>query len=222
MLPVAMPATTWPKNRSGFSQGGAARKGAGLRRAAMPRPMSSTLPISIPQIRASHGLVLLKLRAILRQDDAAGLQQVAALRDGEGEAGVLLYQEDGDVLFLVDGLDYAEDLPHHQGGQAQGRLVQEEEAGSAHEAASDGQHLLLAAGKGVGGLLAALGEDGEVLADAFQVAFDAVSVAADVGPQAKVLHNRQFGEELTSLGDVGYAEGDDGLRDAAVYAAALE
>src|SRR3990172_11453926 len=99
--------------------------------------MNSTLPTSVPQIRASHGLVLLEPRAFVRQDDAAGLEHVAALRDGEGEAGVLLYQEDGDVLFLVDSLDYAKDLAHDQGGQAQGRLVQEEEAGSAHEAASD-------------------------------------------------------------------------------------
>ena len=45
----------------------------------------------------------------------------------------------------VDLLDDLEDLAHEQGGQAERRLVEQQEAGLGHEGAPDHQHLLLAA-----------------------------------------------------------------------------
>src|ERR1043165_1159229 len=76
--------------------------------------------------------------------DAAVFDDVAAVGDGEAVDDVLLDDEDGDAA-LADVLDAGEDLLGDLGGQAEGRFVEEEEARGGHEAARDGDHLLLAA-----------------------------------------------------------------------------
>ena len=52
----------------------------------------------------------------------------------------------------VDLGDDAEDLLHDDGREAERGLVEHEEARPRHERAADGEHLLLAAGHGAGGL----------------------------------------------------------------------
>src|SRR5687767_5366823 len=51
------------------------------------------------------------------EDDAAGLEDVAAVGDGEGHVGVLFDEEDGRAL-LVDLLDDLEDFANDEGGQS--------------------------------------------------------------------------------------------------------
>ncbi len=65
-------------------------------------------------------------------------------------------------------LDNLKDLLDQNGRKTHGRLVEHKELGVAHEGATHGEHLLLAAGKGAGDLLAALLQAREVVVDALQ------------------------------------------------------
>ena len=104
--------------------------------------------------------------------------------------------------------------------QAKRGLVEQQQARAAHQRAADREHLLLAAGKAVCLLAAALAEAREVAVDAVDVALH-VAIAADVGAQAQVLHHRELHEQLAALRDVRDAQGDDLLRGAAVDAVAM-
>ena len=103
------------------------------------------------------------------------------------------------------------ELRHDQGGQAEGRLVEEHELRTQHERAADGEHLLLAAGERARPLATPLGEAGKVSVDALEHGLDVGLVAARVGAQAKVLLGRQVGEGTAALGDVRDAQTRDVL-----------
>ena len=90
-------------------------------------------------------------------------------------------------------------------GEALGRLVEDEEAGVGHQGAADGEHLLLAAGEGAGGLGAALGEAGEERLDA------GLRPAAGAGGGGEVFLDRQGGEAAAALGDEADAEAGDAV-----------
>ena len=88
--------------------------------------------------------------------------------DAQGHRGVLLGNDDGHAAG-GQRPDDPLDLLHHDRREAQGRLVQHQQARLGHQAAADGQHLLLAAGQrpGVGGEPARqLGEDPQHLVQA--------------------------------------------------------
>ena len=59
--------------------------------------------------------------------------------------GILLHQQHRQTLVPIQLPDRAEDLPHHQGGQAQTRLIQQQQLRLAHERPADRQHLLFPA-----------------------------------------------------------------------------
>ena len=109
-------------------------------------------------------------------------------------------------LELGDG---RHDLLHHDRREAHGGLVEHEQLGLGHQRAAHGEHLLLAAGEGAGGLLAAFSEDREEVVGALDVLLDARLVVAEEGAELEVLLDRQPGEDVPSLGGVGEAEGDD-------------
>src|SRR5258705_7968095 len=95
------------------------------------------------------------------EGDAAGFHDVGAARELEGHVGVLLDHQDRGAF----ALDARDDLEHglgDRGGQAEGGLVEQDEPRPGHEAAADGEHLLLAAREGARGLAAALGQDRKV------------------------------------------------------------
>jgi hypothetical protein len=79
------------------------------------------------------------------EHDPPGLHHIAAMSQPQRMMGVLLDEEHGHVLPLVDLADDAEDLLDDQRRQAERRLVEQQEAGPAHQCARDRQHLLLAA-----------------------------------------------------------------------------
>src|SRR5207237_390766 len=95
--------------------------------------------------------------------DPAALHDVAELRDGERHVGVLLHQQHGGLLLLVDLRDDAEDLLHQQRREPERRLVEEDQPRSRHQRAADRQHLLLAAGEVTGDLPAPLAQPREVI-----------------------------------------------------------
>src|SRR3989304_9144563 len=180
MLPVAIPATIWLKKRSGFSQGGwAARNAAvGAVRTVVIWPSDSICNSSISQVGASHRFVPLQLLRRRLYHDVPCLKHVAVLGYGESQAHVLLHQEDRCVFLAVDRLDDAEDLADDERGQPQGGFIEGKEPGPRHEPAADGEHLLLAAGEGVRGLLPPLSEDGEVAEEALHIEPDGGAAGA--------------------------------------------
>src|SRR6185312_14743192 len=79
-------------------------------------------------------------------DDTSIFHDVVAVRNGRGEAEILLNQKDGESLRLerADGLA---DLLDDDGREAFRRLVEEQQACTGAQDAPDRQHLLLAAGE---------------------------------------------------------------------------
>src|ERR1051326_161066 len=113
------------------------------------------------EIGRLHILALQELGAGPGQRDLAVDHDVAAMRELEGVEGVLLDQEDRDLVARVELAHDVEDLLGDQWGEAERGLVEQQEARAAHQGAGDRQHLLLAARQRAAALVAPLGETGE-------------------------------------------------------------
>src|SRR5438270_1245701 len=77
------------------------------------------------------------------EQDAAGFDDVGAVRDLERAQRVLLDQQNRDAI-VMDLLDDVEDGVHHLRRQAQRWLIEEQELRLTQQAAGDGEDLLLA------------------------------------------------------------------------------
>src|SRR5262245_48901157 len=99
----------------------------GSGRIAAPEFATGTTEIGIPNPR-----VMQQIACHPRQHDAPGLQDVAVVRDLQGQVGILLDHKNGDalLLYLADQLQYALDVRWRQ---AHRRLVHANEARAAHE-----------------------------------------------------------------------------------------
>ena len=100
--------------------------------------MGSGKALPLPQVGLLHLGVFRELPSGPIEDDLPRGEDVPPVGDLEGEAGVLLHEEEGHPLPLEGGQG-AEDLLDDEGREAQGRLVQEEEAGPGHEGPTDGE-----------------------------------------------------------------------------------
>ena len=117
--------------------------------------------MSYAQIDTSDFVVVRKLARVTVTNDAAVLQHVNALGDGERAARVLLHQQYGGPLAL-DLPNRIEDFDLEALRDSDRRLVKQQQCRGAHERAPDRQHLL-AAGKGTGLLTGARLEDREAV-----------------------------------------------------------
>src|SRR5947209_4861310 len=124
--------------------------------------------------------------ALFHQEDAR-----AQLERGRH---VLLDQQDRDAR-LVDTMNLAPDLRDQPRHYALGRLVQDEQLGTHHQAACDRKHLLLAARERISGLLGALLEAGK----ASKHIVLALGIALARHSQAQVLHHREIGKDTAPL-----------------------
>lgn len=116
----------------------------------------------LAQIGLAHPLVVEQIGCVAADGQFARLQHVAAISVLQGEAGVLLHQQDGDAL-IVQLADDPENFRARSAAQAQARLIQQQQARTAHQGAGDGEHLLLAAAEGARQLIAALLKRGKRL-----------------------------------------------------------
>ena len=140
-------------------------------------------------------------------DDLAGLHDVAVVGDRECHDGVLLDQQDRDAL-LVDVDDGVANLLDQLRGESQRRLIEDQQAGVGHEAASDRQHLLFAAREVAGHRLAPVGQQGEHRHHPVVCLGDGLPVAVGVRPGRQVLIDGQVGEDAPTL---------ENLRDAGTH-----
>src|SRR3974390_2828549 len=95
----------------------------------------------------------------------------------QGVEGVLLHQEDGELLLCVEAADSVENLPGDQRRKPERRLVEQEQARPAHQRARDGEHLLLAARKCATALIDALTQARKQSQHALEVAREMTGVA---------------------------------------------
>src|SRR6266542_895716 len=91
--------------------------------------MSTTL---VPQVRAADRVVLAKDLGRPLQHDASRLEQEHVVGEVEGHGGVLLHEQDGHAL-PVHGAEDPEDLAHDHRGQAERRLVEQQESRPEHK-----------------------------------------------------------------------------------------
>src|SRR5919108_6228818 len=85
--------------------------------------------------------------ALADEGDASRLEHVAAIAELERFDHALLDEQDGQAAGAADGGDGLEDQLDDARAKALRRLVEQEQVGACHEAAPDGEHLLLAAGE---------------------------------------------------------------------------
>src|SRR5271165_3627355 len=103
------------------------------------------------------------------QHNPPGLHYIAAVGELQRLVRILLDQQHGRLLPLVDFADRAENLLDHERRQSERRLVEQQQPRTAHQRAGYRQHLLLAARKRTAALPSALIEDREQSKDARQI-----------------------------------------------------
>src|SRR6185295_4961208 len=131
-------------------------------------------------------------------DNTSVLHHVVTIGDGRGKVEVLLDQQDREAPGLqLD--DSTADLLDDHGGQALGRLVEQQQVRTGAQDAADRQHLLLAAGKLRALAGAALGEVGKQLVDLL----DSKATVPHLRRQHQVLLDAQAREDTALLGTPG-------------------
>src|SRR2546421_12418489 len=99
----------------------------------------------IAQIGAAHRLLVLQVRALAFDRDAADLEYVSARRKVESDARVLLDQQHRDMVAFIDRADDVEDGAHDERGQSQRRLIEQQQLRAHEESPCEREHLLLTA-----------------------------------------------------------------------------
>src|SRR5690606_20059624 len=122
-----------------------------------------------PEVSLSYAVVAEHLLARTGQGDAAVLQHIGVARQLQRHRYVLLDQHTGHA-FAIEIAHRRQHLLHDRRREAERRLVEHDQFRLAHQAAADGDHLLLAARQGAGGLSAALGQTRKHGVDAIEVA----------------------------------------------------
>ena len=116
-------------------------------------------------------------------------------------ADVLFDQEDRHPAPVQPG-DQVEHLVGHQGGEAQGGLVEHEQLRPSHEAAGDREHLELPAAQRIGALGQAFVQYRKQLEDGVEVRVALFPGAVHVRPQQEVVPDGQLREYQPALGDL--------------------
>ena len=172
-------------------------------------PVALALPHSREaQVELLDVLVLADGLPIAVEHDPAVLHHVRVVGEAEGDGRVLLGEEHGHALLVVQAAHDLEDLLHEHGGEAHGRLVQEHELGVGHEGPPDGHHLLLASGDVARPDSAPLAEAREVLVHPLEIPLERVSVTR-VGARQEVLLHGQVLEDVPAFHHLHDAAPDD-------------
>src|SRR5262245_35683361 len=168
------------------------------------------------QVELANVVVTPELGSGSVEDDPAVLHDVAVVRDPEGDASVLLHEEERCASLRVDLLDDLEDLAYQERREPERGLVEQHEGWLGHEGAPDHQHLLLAAAQISRELMASFDEPREIVVDHLEIALHAVGIAPRVGPDPEILLDGERFEDLATLHDLDDPEPADVLRLAAV------
>ena len=130
----------------------------------------------------------------------AGLEDVRAVGQLERHGSILLHEQDRQAS-LRQATNRARDLRHHDRRQPERRLVEQQVLRLRHEAAGDGEHLLLAAGERAAELSAPLAQAREKVVARREIGGEVAPVSALVGPHQKIVEHGELGKDLAALGD---------------------
>ena len=122
---------------------------------------------TLAEVRLANLLVVSSSFGLVREDDVAGLEDVAAVGGVERHQRVLLDEQDRRAL-RVDLADDLEDLLDEDRREPHRRLVEQQQLRPRHERAPDREHLLLAAGER-SGLCSCAPQPREQVEDALEV-----------------------------------------------------
>ena len=162
-----------------------------------------TPPPSHAEIRLLNIVIIRQAARLPLQNRDALLQDVPLVGDLQRHAGILLHQQDGDPLLLIDPLDQRQCLRDQLRRQAQGGLVKEDQLRAEHQGPGHSQRLLFSAGEGARLLVSPLFQDGEQGEHPVNVRLDAG--AMDKRAQFQILHHCHVGPDLPPLRAVGNA-----------------
>ena len=124
--------------------------------------------------------------------DAAGFEHIAAVGDGQRQRGHLVDQQDGHAVVAQFG-EHVEQFVDHRRRQAERRLVEQQDARLRHQAAGDGQHLLLAAGEKPGAAGQPLAQPRKALEQRLELGL-AIDILSRVGAEQDVVAARSAPE----------------------------
>jgi hypothetical protein len=163
--------------------------------------------------------VLEQLGRLPREDDSAGLQDVAAVRDRERHVRVLLDYEDrhAGLVHLLDDLEVPLDQDRRETHR---RLVHQQQLRPGHQCPAHRHHLLLAARERAGQLLAPLVQQREERVDALEVLL--APAALEVAAHLEVLAHAHRREEAPVLGHDRHAAPDPVARRSPGHVLAVE
>ena len=131
------------------------------------------------------------------QHEHAIVEDIGALRHLKALHHVLFDQQERDALG-VDGLDQREQLLDQKRRQAERRLVEDQKPGLGHQAAPDGEHLLLAARQRAGALALPFGKPREDREHPVAVV-RAPCAAAPIGAEVEIFAHRHVRERCGGL-----------------------
>src|SRR5262245_22841077 len=158
------------------------------------------------EIRASQGLVSEQIGHGPRKPDQALLDDIGAVGESSGELEILLREQDRQSLALERG-DLLAEGPDDDGREPLRRLVEQKDAGIAHERSRHRQHLLLAARQAPGATARQLLEPREELVHAGRVESPAAPF-----PDEQIFRHGEFAEDTAILRHVAHPEPADLVR----------
>src|SRR5437588_3654498 len=145
--------------------------GARLRLKELPRPdldlikqgeQGERFPCSKPQIEFADELVVVELvGGAAFEGDLAVDDDVAAIGNADGLDEVLLRHQHGQLVTVLQFLDLLDRALDENRGEADRRLVDQQDLGRRHQRPRQSQHLLLAAAEAAGQLAPPLAEHRE-------------------------------------------------------------
>src|SRR5215468_3581703 len=150
------PAGTASETRSSTVRPPKRRVSSSISNSAIPSPAAAilldvaiapSLAALAAEIELLHVRVLAQALSGAVEHDATVFHDIAVVGDVERYSGALLHDQNGDAELAPDFGKPSHQVFHQHGGETEREFVDQQELGPADEAAGDGQHLPLAAGK---------------------------------------------------------------------------
>src|SRR5207244_4243254 len=124
---------------------------------------TNSISVGLAEVGVAQPLSVLELRELKALDQLSAPQNKGEIRAALRQLDVLLDKQHGRSAAPLDRDERLGDFPPHERRQAQGRLVQQQNARRRNQCATDGQHLLLPAAEKAGILIEPLAQDREFL-----------------------------------------------------------
>src|SRR5450759_3319535 len=161
-------------------------------------PATDSLSLLESKRRAPHFIHSCNVVRLATDVDSTFGKHVGVVADGQCEVHILFHQDDGESLSPQFAQGQEELLRQHR-RQAERELVDHQQLRLLHQAAAQGQHLLLAAGESGRLLLAPFLQAWEQFVNAFQILFFPLACPSRVPAHLQVLFHRHVREKLPAL-----------------------